>query len=649
VNVPPSQEWKHLLQDRLESPEALASALDLDPEMLAQVTARYPARINAYYLDLIRKHGKPLFLQAVPRKEELEEVPGLLPDGLCEEAQSPVPGLFHRYPDRVILAVSSECALFCRYCMRKRDLGKKNVLDERAALAYLEDQPGIRDVILSGGDPLMLSDERLETLLSAIRRIPHVETLRIHTRMPCTLPQRITPELVAMLRRFAPLFVNTHFNHPAEITELSRRACGLLVDAGIPVGCQSVLLRGVNDDSKVLATLFRRLLAMRVKPYYLHHPDPVAGILPFRLDLAEGLALYRKVRGHISGMAVPPYMIDLPGGGGKVPLHPDFPYLIREDGWMRVLNFEGNPHFYPALARPLGPAPFLDKKEKAMEISLTKMHGLGNDFLLLDDRDGRIAEKKEYGELARQLCDRHFGVGADGLILALPSLCCDVAFRIFNADGSEAGMCGNGIRCFVKYLYETSRLRQKIMNIETRSGPVVCILENDAEDQVQTVRVDMGEPRLLPHEIPFRFQGERAIEVPLQVLDQTFQVTPVSMGNPHAVIFMESIEHIPIESWGPALETHEAFPEKTNVEFAEILSPQRVRVRVWERGAGLTLACGTGACAVVVAGVLTGRLERRAEVLLPGGRLFVDWDERSNHIYKRGPAVRVFETQIRIE
>lgn len=646
MNISPPQTWQQLLQNRLESPEAIASAFHLNPEDVARVTARYPARINTYYRDLIRQHGSPLFLQAVPHEEELEDVPGLLPDTLCEEAQSPVPGLFHRYPDRVILAVSSECALFCRHCMRKRDLGKKTVFDQKAALRYLAGHPEIKDVILSGGDPLMLSDERLEELLSALRSIPHVESLRIHTRMPCTLPQRITPELTAMLRRFAPLFVNTHFNHPAEITEESRRACGLLIDSGIPVGCQSVLLRGVNDDSRILATLFRKLLSMRVKPYYLHHPDPVAGILPFRMDLEKGLNLYRTLRGHVSGMAVPPYMIDLPGGGGKVALHPDFPYEIGKDGWMRVLNFEGKVHYYPAKIHPSGPVPCPFTKEIPMELSLTKMHGLGNDFLLMDDRDGRIAGKRDYADLARQLCDRHFGIGADGLILVLPSRDCDMAFRIFNADGSEAGMCGNGMRCFAKFLYESSRLRQKSMDIETLSGPVTCILENDGEDRVQQVRVDMGPPRLLPGEIPFLFTGKEALEVPLQAMGQTFQVTPVSMGNPHAVIFMDHIEEIPLEIWGSAVEKHEAFPEKTNVEFVQVLSPEKVKVRVWERGAGLTLACGTGACAVLVAGVLTGRLERKAEVQLPGGSLFVEWNEKTGHVYKTGPAVTVFETRI---
>ncbi|MCW7753956.1 KamA family radical SAM protein [Desulfobotulus sp. H1] len=348
--------WQHLLRDSAETPESIAAALNLDAGKLQKVTDRYPARINPYYMNLVKKYGKPLFRQAVPCEEELEDLPWLFPDGLCEEKQSPVRGVFHRYPDRVILAVSSECALFCRHCMRKRDVGKKKFFDREAALAYLENHEEIKDVILSGGDPFMLSDDCLHELLSALRRIPHVETLRIHTRMPCTLPQRITPELVSMLRCHAPLFINTHFNHPYEITGESAFACGLLVDAGIPVGCQSVLLRGVNDNSQILKDLFRGLLRIRVKPYYLHHPDPVAGILPFRMDLAEGLGIYSKILGHISGMAVPPYMVDLPGGGGKTALSRNCFPEADANGWIRLKNFEEKQYFYPALARPLGPA-----------------------------------------------------------------------------------------------------------------------------------------------------------------------------------------------------------------------------------------------------------------------------------------------------
>lgn len=350
-------DWKSILSDSLESPDTIAAALDLDPGLLRQVTDRYPARINPYYLDLIRKEGAPLFRQAVPDPEELQAVPGLLADPLYEEKQSPAKGLFHRYPDRVILAITGGCALFCRHCMRKRRICKEDGFDRESAMAYLRKTPEVRDVILSGGDPLLLADGALEDLLSEIHAIGHVETIRIHTRMPCTLPQRITKDFVAMLQQFAPLYVNTHFNHPAELTPEAAMACGRLVDGGIPVGCQSVLLRGVNDEISVLTALFRGLLRLRVKPYYLHHPDPVAGTAGFRMDLSRGLALYRGIRGHVSGMAVPPYMIDLPGGGGKVSLscHMDLP--VNASGWMPVTNFEGKQFWYPARAVPSGPQP----------------------------------------------------------------------------------------------------------------------------------------------------------------------------------------------------------------------------------------------------------------------------------------------------
>lgn len=349
--------WRTLLEDSIETAEAFASAFGLSDQSLQDVIRAYPARLNPYYKRLVQEHGMPLFRQVVPDREELVALPGIVADGLCESLQSPMPGLVHRYPDRVILVPTSACALYCRHCMRKRDLGKKSAFDEKAVLEYISGREAIREVILSGGDPFMLSDERLESLLSAIRSIPHVEIIRIHTRMPCTLPQRVTPELCKILKACHPLFVNIQFNHPAELTEESRGACGLLADAGIPLGSQTVLLKGVNDSPKTLSALFRKLLSMRIRPYYLHHPDPVAGIYPFRLDLAEGLKIYRQLRGFISGMAIPFYMIDLPGGGGKVALSGDFSCGMDENGWICVQNFEKKLFYYPAKAWPSGPAP----------------------------------------------------------------------------------------------------------------------------------------------------------------------------------------------------------------------------------------------------------------------------------------------------
>lgn len=354
--------WTNLIRDSIETPEAFARAFGLPEQELLDVIRVYPARLNPYYMNLVKKNGTPLFLQVVPRREELVPLPGILPDGLCEKKQSPVPGLVHRYPDRVLLTPSTTCALFCRYCMRKRELGKTEDFDEKGILAYIASNRNIRDVILSGGDPLMLPDERLESLLQKIRAIHHVETIRIHTRMPCTLPQRVTQELCRMFRAYSPLFMNIHFNHPAELTDESRQACGMLADSGIPLGSQTVLLKGVNDEPGILASLFRKLLTMRVRPYYLHHADPVAGIFPFRMNLEDGIGIYRKLRGFISGMAVPSYMIDLPGGGGKLALSTEHAYSPDEKGWICLHNFEGKPFFYPALAFPAGPAPNLETK-----------------------------------------------------------------------------------------------------------------------------------------------------------------------------------------------------------------------------------------------------------------------------------------------
>ena len=325
--------------------------------------AVYPAKASRYYLDLVKRVGTPLARQVIPSMEELETVYGLALDPLCEEDQSPVPGVIHRYPDRVILAVTDRCALYCRHCMRKRRIESNHPFDIEEAVAYLERTPSVRDAIISGGDPLMLDDAALLHIVSVLRKVKSIETIRIHTRIPCTLPSRVTRGLATRLSAFAPIFVNTHFNHPAELTCEAKAACGHFVDAGIPVGCQSVLLKGVNDSAETLAELFRGLLRMRVRPYYLHHPDAIAGTHHLRVDLEEGLAIYGKIRGFLSGMAVPPYMIDLPGGGGKVPVWPGMPMKRDANGWIAVKNHEGRIHRYPAAAIPTG-APVGMKNEE---------------------------------------------------------------------------------------------------------------------------------------------------------------------------------------------------------------------------------------------------------------------------------------------
>ncbi|MBU5613611.1 KamA family radical SAM protein [Geomonas azotofigens] len=311
--------WEQSLKNCITSPEELAGLFHAPGRDLDAVVGRYPMRITPYYLGLIREAGDPIWRQCVPDPAELHDLTQS-PDPLDEERLSPVPGLIHRYPDRVVFLVSTACAVYCRFCMRKRGVGCQGMsaapLDE--AVAYIAGTPQIRDVILSGGDPLLLPDDRLDQILTALRRIPHVEIIRIGTRVPVTLPERITTRLARMLKRHQPLYVNTHFNHPREITAHSARACARLADAGIQLGNQSVLLKGVNDDPMVMRELMRRLLVIRVRPYYIHQMDLVQGTAHFRTRVADGIAVMAALRGHTSGLAVPHYVIDLPGGKGKV-------------------------------------------------------------------------------------------------------------------------------------------------------------------------------------------------------------------------------------------------------------------------------------------------------------------------------------------
>lgn len=338
--------WRALLAESVTTTEQLAQRFDVDPGQLAPVIDSFPMRINPYYLSLIRQPGDPLWRQAVPDPAELADGAGTA-DPLREEAHSPVPGLIHRYPDRVVLLASEQCAMVCRFCMRKRRVGGA-VPDDRiaAGIDYIRRTPALREVVLSGGDPLMLSDERLARLLEAIRAIDHVRLIRIHSRMPCTLPQRITMDLVRMLQAFQPLYLNVHFNHPDEITAQSREAIARMADAGIPLGSQTVLLYGVNDDAAVMHRLMETLLSMRVRPYYLHQLDRVCGTAHFRVPPDDGLAIMRHLRGRLSGMGVPHYMIDLPGGGGKVPLTPDYVVARHPDHWI-LRNFEDRRFVYP--------------------------------------------------------------------------------------------------------------------------------------------------------------------------------------------------------------------------------------------------------------------------------------------------------------
>ncbi len=272
-------------------------------------------------------------------------------------------------------------------------------------------------------------------------------------------------------------------------------------------------------------------------------------------------------------------------------------------------------------------------------MNFTKWQGCGNDFVLIDCRAQELAD---YGAFAQKACDRHYGIGGDGILVVLPSDKADFRMRIFNTDGSEAEMCGNGIRCFARYLYDNGITKKRKFTVETGAGILVPeIIE--ADGTVTGVRVDMGEPVLQADQIPMKGYGSnRVVNEPVEVAGRSWRITGVSMGNPHCVVFVDDIETTPIEEVGPVFETQERYPKKTNTEFVQVLDRQHMRMRVWERGAAITLACGTGACATLTAAVLNGLTDRKAEITLDGGKLLIEWDENDNHLYMTGPAVQTF-------
>ena len=283
-----------------------------------------------------------------------------------------------------------------------------------------------------------------------------------------------------------------------------------------------------------------------------------------------------------------------------------------------------------------------------MELEFVKMEGLGNYFIIIDDMKENIEQHENYPSLAKRLCSRHFGIGSDGIMLILESLDHDIKFRIFNSDGSQAQMCGNGIRCFAKYLYENRIISKKRIRVDTKAGTIIQEVITNNKGLVESIRVDMGEPALFCKDIPFKGENEKAIEEPLKVGEKEYRITAVGMGNPNAVIFVDDITKVDVKTTGPLIENHERFPEKTNVEFVEVVSPNEVKMKVWERGAGMTLACGTGACACLVAASITGRTSKKTTVHLDGGDLEILWDENTNHVFKTGPAVEVFKGLVNI-
>jgi len=340
--------WQEMLRASVDSGKDLVERFNFDKELAEKLNSLFHIRINPYYLSLIRYPGDPIWLQCIPDAQELMEDDFPL-DPLNEEADSPVPSITHRYPDRVLFLTTSQCSMYCRFCTRKRkvgDSGKISMKFIQSGLDYIAAHPEIRDVILSGGDPLMLTDIMLEKIISGLRAIPHVEIIRLGTKMPCVLPQRITPKLCKMLKKYHPIYVNTHFNHPWECTTEAKRACEMLADAGIPVGNQAVLMKGVNDNADVMLELMRKLLTMRVRPYYLYQADITKGANHFRTPVSVGLDIMDKLRGHTSGLAIPYYVIDAPGGGGKIPLLPQ--YVLGRNGNNIILrNFKYDIYQYP--------------------------------------------------------------------------------------------------------------------------------------------------------------------------------------------------------------------------------------------------------------------------------------------------------------
>jgi lysine 2,3-aminomutase len=336
----------NMLTDRIKGSTSL-----IKPDSIQSVLDRFPFKLSPYLADLILAPDDSIGRQFFPTLDELENSEGWA-DPLAEETLSPVKHMVHRYPNRVLWLVSDQCAAHCRFCTRKRRWKSAEAMTEedfREGLDYLKNNRTIRDVLLSGGDPLLLPIETMETILASLRGLDHIELIRIGSRIPGVMPAAVTPELVAMLKKYHPIFVNLHFNHPDEITAASRAACGLLADAGIPLGSQTVLLRGINDDASILGSLFHKLLSMRVRPYYLMQMDLTAGTAHFRTPVSLGLKVLLDLRNRISGLAMPQFVIDLPGGHGKVPLLPNTIEAIHEDKVV-FTTYKGERCDYPLLS-----------------------------------------------------------------------------------------------------------------------------------------------------------------------------------------------------------------------------------------------------------------------------------------------------------
>ena len=341
--------WRWQVQNNVTSAEELKKYLPISEEeekSLSKCIEKFRMAVTPYYLSLIDPNDKldPVRLQAIPTEEELVFSTADIDDPLHEDTDSPVEGITHRYPDRVLFLITNHCSMYCRHCTRRRFAGQadSSVSSEKIekGIEYIRNTKTVRDVLLSGGDALLVSDSMLEDIIKEIRAIPHVEIIRMGSRTPVVLPQRITPELCEMLKKYHPIFFNTHFNHPQEVTTEAKQACELLANAGIPLGNQSVLLRGVNDSLPVMKKLVHELVKMRVRPYYIYVCDLSMGLEKYRTPVSKGIEIIEGLRGHTSGFAVPQFVVDAPGGGGKIPVNPN--YIISQSHNKVILrNYEG--------------------------------------------------------------------------------------------------------------------------------------------------------------------------------------------------------------------------------------------------------------------------------------------------------------------
>lgn len=342
-------DWHWQVRNRVETVDDLKKYMQLtesEEEGVVKCLSVLRMAVTPYYLSLIRLDDPfdPIRKQCIPTAKEVLQSPEDLLDPLHEDGDSPVPGLTHRYPDRVLMLITDQCSMYCRHCTRRRFSGQTDATMPKdrieKCIDYVSQHPEVRDVLLSGGDALMVSDERLEYIISRLRAIPHVEIIRIGSRVPVVMPQRITDDLCNMLRKYHPIWINTHFNHPDEITEEAKQACAKLADAGIPLGNQSVLLAGINDCVHVMKKLVHELVKIRVRPYYIYQCDLSYGLEHFRTTVSKGIEIVEALRGHTSGFAVPTFVVDAPGGGGKTPVMPT--YLISQTPRKVILrNFEG--------------------------------------------------------------------------------------------------------------------------------------------------------------------------------------------------------------------------------------------------------------------------------------------------------------------